>query len=302
MFKRKILIVGGTGFIGNHLVKFLKSKKYNITSISTKPPKKNKKIKGVKYIYLNIEKINQLKKIKNNFNDVINLSGYVDHSDSKKTYNTHFKGCKNLYEMFSNAKINKFVQIGSSLEYGSLPSPHKEDMKTKLKLKSVYSRSKLLSTNFLIKKYKKNKFPAVIVRPYQVYGPGENENRLVPYVIKNCLMNRIFNCSEGSQSRDFLYVDDFIRAIYRILKKKNLEGEIINIGFGSPIKVKKIISKIQNMIKIGTPVYGKIELRPDESKEFYPLIRKARKVLKWKPQTSLSTGLKKTINYFKNKK
>ena len=66
------------------------------------------------------------KKINSNYNYLVNLAGYVDHSHKTKTIKSHFNGCKNISSLFVNSKIEKFVQIGSSVEYGKIKSPQKE--------------------------------------------------------------------------------------------------------------------------------------------------------------------------------
>lgn len=300
MYKKKIkniLIIGGTGFIGYHLIKYLLKKKFNVISISTKRPKKIRRIKGIKYIYEDVVKLKKLIKIKNQFDHVVNLSGYVDHSNKEKTYITHYLGCINLFKLFKNSKIKSFIQIGSSLEYGSLKSPQLETKGNKPK--SVYSKSKFLATNFLLKKYKLYKFPAVILRGYQVYGPRQDNNRLIPIVINKSLTGKSFPCSHGNQYRDFLFVDDFVVAIYKSMLQKRALGKIINIGYGKPIKVKYVITKIRKIIKKGKPIFNKIKLRPDESNILYPSISRAKRILGWRPQTNFEKGIKLTIKDFK---
>ena len=129
MKKRKnILISGGTGFIGHHLIKKCLKKKFNITSISTKLPSKNNSFANVKYIVCDLRNKRKLKKkIKGDFNYVVNLGGYVDHSKLKKTFSSHFNGCINLAEIFKDKKIDCFIQLGSGLEYGNKHSPQKEN-------------------------------------------------------------------------------------------------------------------------------------------------------------------------------
>jgi dTDP-glucose 4,6-dehydratase len=145
--------------------------------------------------------------------------------------------------------------------------------------------------------YKKKKFPVVILRLYQVYGPNQDKNRLIPFIIDRCKNNKSFPCSSGAQLRDFLYVDDLIDAILRCLDKK-VEGKIINIGSGKIIKVKKIINQIVNFYKAGKPLFGKIKLRKEEMLEVYPSLLNARKFLGWKPKVSFNSGILKTINFY----
>ena len=231
---------------------------------------------------------------------MVNLAGYVDHSHKLKTMKSHYNGCKNISSLFLKTKIKKFIQIGSCVEYGKISSPQKENDHNKHKTYSVYGSSKLLSTKFLLKLKKKFNFPVSILRLYLVYGPNQDENRVVPITIKNAMRDNNFDCSSGLQFRDFLYIDDLIEAILKILKNKKSTGEIFNIGSGKPIKVKSLILKICKIIGHGKPKFGIIKFRKDEIKMLYPSIKKAKRILGWKPLVNINLGIKKTIRYYKN--
>jgi len=154
--KNNILIIGGTGFIGYHLAKKSLKKGWQVTSISSKPPRKKRYLKKVRYILCDITKKKFLRQnIRKSFNYVVNLGGYVDHSNRKKTFESHYIGCKNLAEIFLKKAPIAFVQMGSSAEYGSIKSPQKEN--AKCKPKSVYGQAKLLSSIYLIDLFKKEK-------------------------------------------------------------------------------------------------------------------------------------------------
>ena len=87
MNKKNILIIGGTGFIGYHLAKKAIQKKFIVTSISTRPAKKIRHLKKVKYVFCDISNKTKLNKvIKEQFDYVVNLGGYVDHSNKKKLF------------------------------------------------------------------------------------------------------------------------------------------------------------------------------------------------------------------------
>ena len=296
---KNILIIGGTGFIGYHLAKKCLKKNFKVTSISKNQPKKIRFLKKVKYIICDINNKKILKKIDNNFDYVVNLGGYVDHKNKQETYRSHYLGLKKLTKIFIKKKIKKFIQIGSSMEYGRVKSPQKENFNCYPE--SIYAISKFLSTQHLITLYKKKKFPAVILRLYQVYGPNQDKNRLIPIIIDSCKNNKSFPCSSGVQLRDFLFVDDLIDAILRCLDKK-VEGKIINIGSGKIIKVKKIISQIVNFYKAGKPLFGSIKLRNEEMLRVYPSLLSARKFLGWKSKVSFGKGILKTINFYNKNK
>ena len=129
-----------------------------------------------------------------------------NHNDKKKTYNSHYLGCKNLANELLNKNIISFVQMGSSLEYGKNKSPHRENMKCKPE--SIYAKSKYLSSKYLLKLNKNYNFPSVILRLYQSYGKKQDNNRLIPITINNCLKNKI----------SYFYLFNFFKTHF--LKKK----------------------------------------------------------------------------------
>lgn len=298
--KKKLLIVGGTGFLGHHLAKKCRTK-FNLTSISLNKPKKEKKIKGVRYLIADISKKDHLiKKIKTNFDIVINLGGYINHKNKDLAVKTHLNGCKNLVNFFKNKNIELFIQIGSSTEYGKQKSPNLENMKCNPR--TIYAQSKLDASKYLINFFKKYSFPFVILRFYQVYGPEQKQDRLIPMVINSCLENSRFNCSSGIQVKDFLYITDAIDAISKCFNNNKIIGKIINVGSGQKISIKNLILKIIREIGFGKPIFGVLKMRSDEPKKSYPSIKKAKKILLWKPKISLEKGLRMTISYYKDKK
>ena len=298
--KKRILIVGGTGFIGYHLAKKSLKKSWHVTSISLNSPKKIRYLPKVKYIRCDITNKKLLKKrIGKHFDYVVNLGGYVDHSDKKKTFKSHYEGCKNLAEIFIKKTPLSFVQIGSSLEYGTSNSPQKENIKCNLKsIKSIYGKAKLLSSRYMINLFKKKNFPSTVFRPYLVYGPRQDVNRFLPIIIKGCIKNKKFPCSKGNQLRDFVYVDDVIDAILKSLTNKNAKGQIINIASGKPRKIRNIIEHVKKISKGGYPQYGMFKLRKFEIPKLYPNVEKAKNKINWRPKISFKKGLKSTIKFY----
>ena len=196
--------------------------------------------------------------------------------------------------------MKKFIQIGSSVEYGFMKSPQKEKTQNNTnKLKSIYGKSKLKSTNFLIKLHKKKKFPVLILRPYLIYGPGQSNERLIPFVINSCLNNKSFNLSSGKQIRNFLYVGDFSKILYKSLFLKTNE-KILNTGSSKNYQVKFIIDKINKLVNKGYPRYGRINLRKDEPFYLYPDLNKFKKLIKLNAETKIENGLKKLLRTLKS--
>lgn len=297
--KKKILVLGGTGFIGHNLLKRLNNNIYESYSISRKIPQKKYRIKNVNYIKCDISNKNEIKKkINNNFDYVFNLSGNIDHQNKKQTLNSHYLGCKNLLRALLKKKFKLFIQIGSSMEYGDIISPHKET--DQCNPNSFYGFAKLKATKFIQKIYKKRKFPYIVLRLYQIYGPHQKFDRLIPFVIKSELEKKEYKCTSGIQVRDFIYVDDLIDLFLIILKKNKVKYGVYNVGCSKPIKVKNIINLIHNLIKKGRPLFNVHKMRKDERLEIYPRNTKLKNFFKWKVRTSLELGIKKTIRHYSN--
>ena len=297
----KILIVGGTGFIGSHLVRKCSNLGWNVTSLSLKKRKNNINIKNVNYIYTDFTNLNFLKKkIKFDFDYIVNLGGYIDHSKATekrlKILKNHFQCTLNL-TLLSKKRLKRYLHIGTSDEYGYNTSPIRETSKEDPI--SFYALAKLMSLNFLLKLYKNEKFPVTILRLFLVYGPNQKKDRLIPYVISNCLKNKTINLSHGRQLRDFCYVDDVIEAIILCLRSKKSLGQIFNVGSGNPISIKKMVKKI---VKVAGHKNTKLNFsvrKKEENLKLYPSIRKIKNRLGWKPKISLNEGLTKTVNFFR---
>ncbi len=299
--KKKILVTGGTGFLGYHYLAYLSKKNFFLLySLSRKKPPLTKKLKKVKYLIGDLSNKKDLQKLsKISFNYVINFAGNINHKEKLKTFNSHYVGVKNLIHCLDKSNLFKFIQLGSSVEYGKIESPHieKKGIPKNKKIYSTYGQSKLLSTIFLMKENKMRKLPTVVIRPYLIYGPFQSLERLIPITINSCLQNKNFACSDGLQSRDFLFVTDAVNFIYKIMIGPEV-GKIFNLGSGKKIMVRKVINKIVKLCKGGKPIFGKIKLRKDEIFDLYPSIKLA-KSKNWKPRVSLDKGLKLTLNYYK---
>lgn len=294
--KKKILIISSSGFLGiNFLKKIKDNKKFEIHALVHKKKYINKDYKNIKYILANICKYQELKKkFKNSYDYIFNFSGNIDHKKNKETYNVHYIGVKNLVKIIKKTNSKLLIQIGSSLEYGNKISPHNES--TTCKAISHYGKAKNLTSEFIRQKLKNY----LILRLYQIYGPFQKTNRLIPSAIVSSIKNMTFPCSKGIQLRDFLFVDDFNELLIKIIKKKKIKSGIYNVGSGKPIKVRYVIESIFKLIGKGLPEFGKINMRKEEMKECYPKINKVKKHFGWRPNTDILKGISKTIKFYKN--
>lgn len=297
LVKPRLLVIGGTGFIGHHLLRSTKDE-WQVTSISLNPPSPQRFVRSVRYIKLDLTDFAAVKSfLVEDFDYVVNLGGYVDHmlykDGGQSVITAHFLALQNLIAILPRKSLKRFVHVGSSDEYGNLPAPQHEGFREDPI--SPYSMAKVASTHLLQMLHRTEGFPAVILRLFLVYGPHQDERRFLPQVVKACLRDDEFAASEGNQLRDFCHVRDVVQAIILALQTKDVEGQIFNIASGIPISIRSIIETVQNIVGGGKPRYGSLPYRVGENMALYANIQKAEKILRWCPVIAMKEGLQQII-------
>jgi len=298
----QLLVVGGSGFIGQHVVEFAARKGWHVTSLSIGQNYALNLEKGVSYLSADLTNLEHLReKLDRPFDYVVNLAGYVDHAAFKdggsRLIDSHFNGLINLLKCLDRKAIKRFVQIGSSDEYGDAPAPQSENIRECPN--SPYALAKLACTHFLQMLSREEDFPAVILRLFLIYGPGQNKLRFLPQVIEGCLSNRPFPVSEGRQLRDFCYITDLVEAIFMCFEKSEANGHVVNIASGEPIQIRRVVYETTRLVGGGQPQFGAIEYRQGENMALYGDIKLAKTLLGWAPKTPFNHGLKATIESMK---
>ena len=195
-------------------------------------------------------------------------------------------------------RLKRFVQIGSSDEYGNATAPQHEDQREHAI--SPYSFAKVACTHFLQMLNRSENFPAVTLRLFLTYGPGQGINRFLPQIIRGCLDDATFPTSAGEQLRDFCYVDDSVQAILQALTHPEVEGDVFNVASGIPVSIREMVEKVRNITGSGNPQFGEVSYRNGENMSLYANISKAKRILNWQSTTNLDKGLKKSIEWFAN--
>ena len=298
----RLLVVGGSGFIGRHIVDHAIRLGWDVTSLSlTSRPGSEEIFPGVRYVAVDLVNGDTLKKVlgKAFFEYVVNCGGYIDHRSfgdgGRKVFDTHCAGVLNLAEALNRDVLQSFINIGSSDEYGNNPSPQVETQREAPI--SPYSTGKVAATHFLQMLYRTENFPATILRLFLTYGPGQDNRRFLPQVITGCLEGRSFPASEGKQLRDFCFVQDTVKAVFAALTKPAAKGEVINVGSGQPVSIRQVIEVVQRLVGKGTPKFGAVAYRSGENMSLVADISKATTMLDWQPMVTLDKGLENTIKW-----
>lgn len=305
---KKILVTGGAGFIGSEVVRQLSSRESRILvfdNFSSGRKKYVQNLPNVKLVKGDISKKPQVQKITKDVDYILNLAALPFIPDSFFYPDEFFKvntiGTINLVMASMKSKrLKRFVHISSSEIYGSAKKiPMSEDHPTLPH--STYATSKLAGERAVYTLHKEHGFPAIIIRPFNSYGPRITQPYIIPEIITQFMKGSLsIKLGNVKSTRDFTYVSDTARAIIYSLTSKNSLGETINVGSGNSIKIKDLaalIAKIMNKkfsIKI-----DKKRLRPYDVENLICDNTKARRLLKWKPLVSIEEGLTNTINWMK---
>jgi len=318
---KKIIVTGGSGFIGSNLVKFLLKKKYfviNIDSLkySANPYNTKSLNKNKNYVFfkLDLNKKNKIIKILKKYkpDGIFNLAAetHVDRSiDSPYNFiHSNILGTYNLLEsILTYGKKIKLIHISTDEVYGDVIKG-RSDEESPYKPSSPYSSSKA-SADHLVKAYIRTyKISAIISNCCNNYGPNQFPEKLIPKLIFNIMHNRSLPIyGKGKNSREWMHVQDHCEALLLIYLKGKL-GESYNIGSGMNLKNIDIAKKLLQIAKNKSSKISKkvkikfVKDRPGHDIRYALNNRKIQKKLGWKAKITLHDGLLRTFNWYLNNK
>ncbi len=302
----RVLIIGGTGFIGSNLVSELLRSGCSPT-VLTRNKDRHKFPENIKkkitLVELDITDYSSTKSFILHFRPTLIINSAatlgLEDTNGKTVYRINYEAVKNLLETSLAAKVKKIILFGSADEYGYQPIPQNENLP--LRPNSPYAASKAEMTNLALEMYKSDGLPVVILRPFTVYGMAQPKGMFLSDAIRCALENRVFEMSEGKQMRDYIFISDFVRAIMSAIRTPNIEGEVFNVGSGQAFPLREIAEKVweisgadASLLKIGARKASLSELHNTCAD-----ITKTEKFLNWQPKITLADGLNQTIKSIK---
>jgi len=225
---------------------------------------------------------------------------YPAQTDADGIIQTNILGTWNLLKAVQRIDYEVFVNTGSSSEYGFKEYAMREtDL---LEPNSYYSVAKCAQTLLCQHVAKTEHRPINTFRLFSVYGPSEEPSRLIPTLIRRCLAGEELTLVAPDTVRDFVYVDDVVEAYLRTDELARLHGEIINIGTGvqSPIKV-AVDLILQHTGAHVACHWGAMPARIWDAKTWVADCTKSARLLAWRPTTSLSEGLQRTVEWIRDR-
>lgn len=303
----KILIIGGAGFIGSHIVDLLIEKGYDIVVIDDLSKGNitnvNKKAKFYKIDILSKD----LAYIfgKENFSAVIHQAAKTNvrkSLDKPIEYaETNILGTLNLLECCRKFNVKRFIYAASASRYGPpqyLPCGENHIVNPL----SPYALSKYAAETYL-KLYAQTYGITYTILIYSnVYGERQNtseESGVIPIFITK-LLNKVQPSifGNGEQTRDFTYVEDVAFANYLALTSKNAENKTFNVCYGEETSINALYEKVKKILAVNIEPIYKPKIK-GEIEKIYLSNQLIEKELGWRPNTRIDEGLRKTIEYYK---
>jgi len=315
----RVLVTGCAGFIGSHLAEVLLSKGYSVIGVDCLTPYYSQKVK--EYNLSSLLKNDRFRFVKldlsaASIDDLVQLVRKVDvvvHEAAQpgvraswgigfEEYVRHnILATQKLLEACIRAgNIKRFVFASSSSIYGNVREiPIREDIYPRPY--SPYGVTKLSAESLCRAYFENYGLPVVMLRYFTVYGSRQRPDMAFHKFIKAMLKGKLIHIyGEGSQMRDFTYVDDVVEATILAMECEddNTLGEAINIGSSNPVKLIDAVNLIADIIGVEPQIIFEPPKKGDV-KITYADITKARKLLNWKPKTKLKKGLEKEIEWLK---
>ena len=276
----RIVVTGSDGFVGTHLIKRLTQENLNVIKLDIKS--------GIDII--NWKQLNTIPK----FDFLIHLASKSFVPDSfkypKDFYYSNYLGTLNVLELCRKHRAK--LIYASSYVYG-IPEYLPIDEKHPLKANNPYAQTKIINEK-LCEGYNRDfNVPIVILRPFNIYGPGQNENFLIPLIMKQIRRDGKILLKDSRPKRDFVYIDDVVSAYCKAVEYEEIEFEIFNIGSGVSYSVKEISEIIAANYDKDIQIEFSEEKRHNEVMDTIADISKAKNYLHWTPKISLEEGLRK---------
>ena len=298
-----ILLTGGTGFVGSHLLEKLLNLDKNIILLKrsfSDTWRINKFIGNENLIVKNIDK-ESVDEIFNQYS-IIGIFHLASNSQRElnsniisKMIDSNIKFPTQLLENSINNNVKFFINTGSVYEYELNNPPISE--KTKIRPFNLYASTKTAFEDIL-KFYSANyDLNCSTLKLFTPYGPKDNENKITPYLIISSMKKEKIHIKSPNKTLDLIYIDDVINSYITVMNNisKFNEYDSFNIGTGVGTRIKDLLEIIEsNLGKNKNVTYGN-----SEDDQVWCSNKKINKKLRWKPKIKIEEGIKRTIDYYK---
>jgi dTDP-glucose 4,6-dehydratase len=310
----KILITGGAGFIGSNFIRYVLGARKNFSVVNLDKLTYAGNLANLEsvadnpnYLFVKGDICDPVavETAMRGCDAVIHFAAesHVDRSiyEPAPVIQTNVTGTFILLEVARKMSVSRFVHISTDEVYGDIPTGIFADENFPLQPSSPYSASKAAS-DLLVRSYVRTyKFPAVITRSSNNYGPYQFPEKFVPLMITNALGAKALPVyGDGKQERDWLHVEDNCRGILAVMEKGKI-GEVYNLG---GLDLDENLGMVRRILELtGNPesLVSYVQDRPGHDRRYALNCTKSEKELGWRPQIALEDGLRRTIEWYQSR-
>jgi len=302
---KRVLVTGGSGFIGSHLTRRLVKAgaetgiltKYNSVIDNVRLADVWDDIQPIEADIRNPDSLSQIGAYKPEV--VFHLAAYNHVGDSfthvTEALDCNVRGTANVIEAYDD--YDRFIYISSSEVYGKNDVPFAEGL-TPNPI-SPYAVGKYGGELYCRMKSERSDRRIVSVRPFNAFGPYQSPRAVIAEMILKCLAGEPVYSTEGRQTRDFNFVENLVDGFLLAAVNEATIGEVINVGSGEEISIRDLITKIHAMTGEKSELHiGALENRPTEIWRMYADRSRAKEILGWEPKVSFEEGLHRTISWY----
>lgn len=304
--KKKVVITGANGFIGSHMTMRMLAEGANVYVMVRESSDLWRLNEISRNIYLykvdlrNDGKVKEyIREIKPDY--IFHMAAYGVDSRQKdyiKAANTNIIGTINLLNAAIAADCEKFINTGTSMQYGNKTMPIKET--EHYSPSNIYGSTKGAATIIAHQIAVENDINIATIIPFGVFGENEGSHKFFPHVILAALGGKSIELSPCEQYRDYCYIENIIDGFLMAAADEKRKNEIFNIGSGDIFQLKHFAKLIAEKMNCASDIkYGSVEYRKNDLWSPQPDISKITNVLGWNPRVSLSEGIERTIEWFR---
>lgn len=304
----KLLVTGGAGFIGSnfvrHAVQNTAHEVVNIDALTYAGSKSN--LEGIlghpdhEFVKADITDRSLINSVMQRVDAVINFAAesHVDRSitGAGTFVQTNVEGTQILLESAADNEIDRFIQVSTDEVYGEIIDG-KFTEKSQLNPRNPYAATKAAADLLAQSYHTTHDVPVIITRSSNNYGPRQHEEKLIPKVIRRASQgDTIPVYGDGSNVREWTYVDDNVRAIETVLESGDV-GAVYNVGSGTELENIEVVRRIIDSVDASEDLIEFVDDRPGHDQRYALETRKIEEI-GWSPQVSFDRGLERTLQYY----
>lgn len=294
-----IVIHGASSFIGKNLLRNLQSRNFRLIVLARENSKIDTGDSDISIIRYNrnIDEIDPAKihADKPVFFEFCWQGVFGDERNQIEQITVNIPLIINSVRFANSIGVKHWIGLGSQAEYGNLNKRISEE--DVCRPTSLYGKAKLISSDISASLCRHYQIEHSWLRLFSVYGPEDNHDWLIPYLVKTMKRNGAVNVTMAEQYWDYLYIDDMIQALKKLVFSKGIG--IVNIGSGKSVQIRTIIERLKTILKSGSTInYGAVSYQKDQVMFMEADISRISGLLNWEPEFDIEMGLTRMLNQY----